>query len=135
MKHFDYKLIERVFRKCPFCNRVHIVERRWRFAEKVINEQKVRFKESFYRCLVHAGHQNNEFIPEELQKENDNAAQLAYQQFLHGIEDGEITYKSLSEVPLTKCCRQCGKIVGYNSWFHGYYCPHCYDLERIYVED
>lgn len=120
MKKSDYHLIDRMYCKCPFCNSVHIIECRWRFANKYIDGQVVRYKERFYRCLARAGYKENEFIPEELQAENDRAAKMEYQQILNE-----------QNAPLVKCCRNCGAIVGYNSWFHGYYCSFCHDLERI----
>jgi len=120
--------IERVYHRCPFCKKVHLVEKRWRFKYSYINGMKIKHKEFLYRCLVRLNHKDNEFISAELQEKNQKAAESAYHQLQRDAD--ELSAQS-HPLPMTKLCRKCGEIAGYNSWFHGYYCSHCYDLEIV----
>lgn len=71
-------LVETVQRDCPFCNKIHAVEKRTRLGSMLIKGEPVQFEETFFFCPNHADEEENEFVPAEMMDKNLQNARKAY---------------------------------------------------------
>lgn len=77
-------LIEAVHRDCPFCNRVHTVEKRVRIGSMLIKGEPVQFEETYFFCPKCVDDDENEFVPAELMDKNLQNARNSYRK-AHGL--------------------------------------------------
>lgn len=59
-------LYARELLECPICDKLHLVEKRKRVSEIIVNGRKTEFTELYYRC----NDERYDFIPGRLMDEN-----------------------------------------------------------------
>lgn len=61
-------LLETVEIDCPFCDKVHTIEKRQRTAKSRIKDKVVQYEEIYYYCPL--SNRENEFVSGEMMDEN-----------------------------------------------------------------
>ena len=82
-------LISRIKMECPLCGEVHLVEERERDSTAIIKDEKISYKQKYYRC-VNSDEDEACFIPASLMNENLLAARNAYRTAHHMLTSNEI---------------------------------------------
>lgn len=85
-------LIKEMEMNCPFCNEVHIVEKRKRLTQSVVNNEIVNYEEIYYLCRI-TDEEENEFIPAGLLDDNLLRARDSYR-----IEKGILTSQEIRDI-------------------------------------
>ena len=82
-------LISRLEMECPLCDELHLVEVRERDAISIVKEERVCYRQKYYRC-VNSDEGENDFIPSKVMDENLLAARNAYRHSHHMLTSDEI---------------------------------------------
>ena len=77
-------LVEAVQRDCPFCNKVHTIEKRVRKSSMLIKGEPVEFEETYYFCPLCVDEDENEFVPADMMDQNLQNARDSYRR-AHGL--------------------------------------------------
>jgi len=70
-------LISNVEIDCPFCNKVHLLEKRKRLTQSLVKDEIVDFEEIYYLCPL-SDDEENEFVPAGIMDENLLKARNSY---------------------------------------------------------
>lgn len=93
MYNSNFQLLEYVERDCPFCNTIHILERRTRTTQAIIKKEVVSYEEIYFFCPNRVNDDENEFVPAGLNDENLLRARNAYRKM-----KGLLTSYEIAEV-------------------------------------
>jgi hypothetical protein len=81
-------LIEAVERDCPYCNKVHTIEKRTRASSMLIKGEPAQFDEDYFFCPLCAEDDQNEFVPADMMDQNLQKARNSYRSS-HGLLTSE----------------------------------------------
>lgn len=79
-------LIENISMICPYCDKVHTIEKRTRLGAALVNDQPVQFNETYFLCRNHKENDNSEFVTAELMDNNLINAKVAYQTLVNSAK-------------------------------------------------
>lgn len=86
-------LLESVQMDCPYCNKIHTVEKRKRIAGAYIKDTAISYDEIYYFCPECAADDENEFVPGGVMSANLLCARDAYRK-----QAGLLTSKEISSI-------------------------------------
>lgn len=72
-------LIEKVEYNCPICNKVHLIEKRVRETQALLNNEVVNYEQTYFACFD-TDEEDNEFVPAKLMNTNMLKVRDAYRQ-------------------------------------------------------
>lgn len=72
------KVLEKVERYCPLCDKVHLVEKRKRISEMLIKNEIVSYEEVYFFCPKSVNYEEDEFVSAGLMNQNLQNARNAY---------------------------------------------------------
>lgn len=77
-------LVEAVERDCPYCNKMHTIEKRVRRSSMLIKGEPVLFDEDYFFCPLCVEDDQNEFVPADMMDQNLQKARNSYR-ISHGL--------------------------------------------------
>lgn len=72
------KVLEKVERYCPLCDKVHLVEKRKRISEMLIKNEIVSYEEVYFFCPKSVNYEEDEFVSAGLMNQNLQNVRNAY---------------------------------------------------------
>lgn len=78
LENLSEKVLEKVERYCPLCDKVHLVEKRKRISEMLIKNEVISYEEVYFFCPESIDYEEDEFVSAGLMNQNLRNARNAY---------------------------------------------------------